>query len=48
MTLFTQVTFDQVVLAVVACVAIREAMIMFLPDRIAGPDGWLVRTGEEL
>lgn len=47
MTLFAQVTFDQVALSIMACVAVREVMIMFLPDAIAGPEGWLVRTGEE-
>lgn len=41
------ITFDQIALAAMACIAIREAMIMFLPDQIAGPGGWLVNTGEE-
>lgn len=43
----TTITFDQLVLAGMACIAFREAMIMFLPDTIAGPGGWLVDTGTE-
>ena len=42
------ITFDQLVLSAMACIALREAMIMFLPDEIAGPGGWLVDTGEEV
>jgi len=41
------ITFDQIALAAMACIAIREAMIVFLPDQVAGPGGWLVDTGEE-
>ena len=44
---FTALTFDQIALAAMACIAIREAMIMLLPDEIAGPGGWLVDTGSE-
>lgn len=44
---YASITFDQLALAAMACIAIREAMIMFLPDQIAGPGGWLVDTGEE-
>ena len=41
---FTTITFDQLAMSVMALVAIREAMIHFLPDTIAGPGGWLVDT----
>ena len=44
---FTAITFDQIILAAMACVAIREVMIMSLPNSVAGPGGWLVNTGEE-
>ncbi len=44
---FTTLTFDQIALAAMACIALREAMIAFLPDDIAGPGGWLIDTGEE-
>lgn len=42
---FTTLSFDQIALAAMTCIAIREAMIMFLPDEVAGPGGWLVDTG---
>ena len=41
---FTAITFDQLALAIMTVIAIREAMIAFLPDTIAGPGGWLVDT----
>jgi len=44
---FTSITFDQIALATMACIAMREMMIIFLPDTIAGPGGWLVNTAEE-
>lgn len=44
---FSVITFDQVALAAMACIGAREAMILLLPDTIAGPGGWLVDTAEE-
>ncbi|MGB5560276.1 MAG: hypothetical protein WBN04_19960 [Paracoccaceae bacterium] len=44
---FTIITFDQIAMAAMACIALREAMIVLLPDDIAGPGGWLIDTGEE-
>ena len=44
MTLFHEITFDQIVLAFLTCFVIREMMIFVLPDAIAGPGGWLVDT----
>lgn len=44
---FSTITFDQIVLAAMACIAFREVMIIALPDYIAGPGGWLVDTGEQ-
>ncbi|MGB8621550.1 MAG: hypothetical protein WCD16_01910 [Paracoccaceae bacterium] len=41
------VTLDQIALSILTVGVIREAMILFLPDRVAGPGGWLVDTGEE-
>ncbi len=38
------ITFDQLALAVMTTIAIREVMIVTLPDRIAGPGGWLIDT----
>ena len=45
--LFNAITFDQIVLALMATISLRELLILFLPDRIAGPGGWLVDTGED-
>ena len=38
------ITFDQLALAIMTSIAIREGMIVALPDRIAGPGGWLIDT----
>jgi hypothetical protein len=38
------VTFDALVFSAMTCILLREAMIAFLPDTIAGPGGWLVNT----
>jgi len=44
---FTTITFDQIALATMSCIALRELMIIFLPDTVAGPGGWLVDTAEK-
>lgn len=41
---FSTITFDQVAMSVMTVIAIREAMIVLLPDHIAGPKGWLIDT----
>ena len=38
---------DKLVYSFLAVFTIREAMILMLPDEIAGPGGWLVDTGAE-
>ncbi|SIO05394.1 hypothetical protein SAMN05444722_0251 [Rhodovulum sp. ES.010] len=38
------ITFDQIAFSLVAVAVLREAMILALPDRIAGPGGWLIDT----
>jgi len=43
----TLISADKLALSFLACFAIRESMIMFLPDEIAGPGGWLVDTSTE-
>lgn len=47
MSILSQISFDEVAASLLACLALREIMILTLPDRIAGPGGWLVNTGEE-
>ena len=37
-------SFDQIAMAAMTVLALREVMIATLPDRIAGPNGWLVNT----
>jgi hypothetical protein len=41
------ITFDQIALSVLAVCVLRSAAVAFLPDRVAGPGGWLVDTGTE-
>jgi len=45
--LLTQISFDEIVASLVTCLLIREILILALPDRIAGPGGWLIDTGTE-
>lgn len=40
-------SFDALVFSALACLALRQAMVIFLPDRIAGPGGWLIDTGSD-
>ncbi len=47
MSFLSQISFDEVAASLFACLVLREIMILALPDRIAGPGGWLVDTGEE-
>ncbi len=47
MTSLATVTADQLILAFIAATALREALVWLLPDSIAGPRGWLLRTGDD-
>lgn len=42
-SLFT-VSFDTVVMTAITCIALREVFLVTLPDRVAGPGGWLINT----
>lgn len=42
---FARISFDDVAMSLIACLVIREVLIATLPDRIAGPGGWLIDTG---
>lgn len=44
MTLFESLTADTLILAFIATVALREAMIAYLPESVVGPNGWLLRV----
>lgn len=41
--LFT-ISFDTLVMSAITCLVIREALIMALPDAIAGPGGSFIDT----
>ncbi|MGB7263546.1 MAG: hypothetical protein WBC68_15900 [Albidovulum sp.] len=47
MQFFSQFSFDEIAASFLACMLLRELMILGLPDNVAGPGGWLVDTGEE-
>lgn len=45
--LLSKISFDEIVGSVLVCLVLREVMILALPDRVAGPGGWLIDTGHE-
>lgn len=47
MLFFQAVSFDQVIVAFLATVALREAMLTTLPPSVVGPHGWLLRTEDQ-
>jgi hypothetical protein len=47
MTLLSQVSFDDLMGSLLVCLALRQMMILLLPDRVAGPGGWFIDTGTE-
>ena len=42
-----QTSFDNLIGSLIACLILREALIPALPDRIAGPGGWLINTSAD-
>lgn len=44
MEFLSSITFDQIAFSLMTLGLLREAMIVTLPDAIAGPGGWLVDT----
>ena len=36
------ITYDQLVLAILTTSPLRKLLIVSLPDRVAGPGGWLI------
>ncbi len=47
MDIFSALSFDNLAASLITCLILREAMILLLPDHIAGPGGWLVDTGAD-
>lgn len=43
MTLFTDVTPLQIALALVSVGVIEEILCRFAPEKMVGPEGWLLR-----
>lgn len=47
MSFLSQISFDEIAASLLLCLVLRELLILGLPDRIAGPGGWLVDTGRD-
>jgi hypothetical protein len=47
MTFVAQISFDDLMGSLLVCLALRQMMILVLPDRMAGPGGWFIDTGTE-
>jgi hypothetical protein len=43
----SQISFDGLLGSLFVCRALRQMMILVLPDRVAGPGGWFTDTGTE-
>jgi hypothetical protein len=44
---FTPISADTIIVAMIVTIALREAMLAFLPASVVGPNGWLLRTDPE-
>ena len=47
MSALTHISFDLLLTSLMATIAIREVLILVLPDSIAGPEGWLIRVEDQ-
>ncbi len=47
MATLLQVSFDEILGSLIACLIIREVLILTLPDKVAGPGGWLINTSKD-
>ena len=47
MTDLLTLTFDGLACSLLTVCVIREVMLRTLPDRVAGPGGWLIDTAED-
>lgn len=50
MSILQNITFDMVLMALATVLLIREALIVVLPEELAGPQGKFIRTrdGDEV
>lgn len=39
--------FHFFLITMMGAITVRELLIIFLPEKIAGPRGWLIRTRED-
>ena len=46
MPLFEPFSADTLILAFIATVALREAMLAYMPSSVVGPHGWLLQIDE--
>ena len=44
MSALLSVSFDTLVMSAITCLILREVFLVTLPDRVAGPGGWLIDT----
>ena len=47
MSYVSQISFDDPLGSLLVCRALRQGMILALPDHMAGPGGWFIDTGTE-
>jgi hypothetical protein len=46
MSLFTEITFDQICLTLVTLAVAERAIMPLLPETLVGPKGWLLKTSD--
>lgn len=44
--MFEPFSADTLILSFIVTVALREAMVAYLPASVVGPNGWLLRTND--
>lgn len=44
MDILHMISFDMLAMSMITCLVLREVFVVALPDRVAGPGGWLVDT----
>ena len=42
--MLADLTFDTILISLMATIALREFLIILLPRSVAGPEGWLIRV----
>lgn len=47
MALLSIISFDDLLLSLMAVLLIRDAMLKYLPPSMVGPEGWLLRVDRQ-